>query len=49
MKNATIIVEPLFIDRITDSSILTDNEKISFLMHYMYLTWEEKNQLLEII
>ncbi|MDD2870716.1 MAG: hypothetical protein PHS49_01900 [Candidatus Gracilibacteria bacterium] len=49
MKKSKIQIEPFILNKITDSYLLTDVEKINFLKYVGYMTLSEKRELSEII
>jgi hypothetical protein len=49
MTKAKIIIEWSILDKIANSSILSDNEKLNFLQYIWYMTWKEKLQLAKLI
>ncbi len=49
MQKSKINIEPLVLDKITGSNILTDNEKISFLKYIWYMTLSERKELIQLV
>jgi len=49
MKKAKIIVDWSILDKIVQSMILSDNEKLTFMKYIWYMTRSEKKQLASII
>ena len=49
MKKSKIIVDGSLLNRIASSDLMSEWEKVSFLHHITYMTWEEKMQLAQLI
>jgi hypothetical protein len=49
MKKAKIIVDWSILDKIVDSIILSDIEKLNFMKYIWYMTTNEKQELVSII
>jgi len=49
MKKSKIIVDNQVIDKITNSIILDENSKISFLKYIWYMTKQERAELVSLI
>ena len=49
MRKAKIIIEWSILDKIANSVMLSDNEKLNFLKYIWYMTWDEKIQLAKLI
>lgn len=49
MAKAKIIIEWSILDKIANSVILSDKEKLNFLKYIWYMTWEEKVKLAKLI
>jgi hypothetical protein len=46
MKKSKILFNPYELDKISNSNVLKDKEKINFLRHIVYLTKLERTELL---
>ena len=49
MKKSKIIVDSFILNKITNSNIIDENSKISFLRYIWYMTWSEKKELMQLI
>lgn len=49
MRKSKFLIESLVLDKISQSNVLTDNEKINFLKYVGYMTLSEKRELTLII
>ena len=49
MQQSKINIEPMILDAISSSTILSTSEKINFLKYVGYLTISEKKELVELI
>ncbi len=49
-KNKTkIVIDPYLLNKLTNSFVLNENEKLNFLKYIAYLTQNEKKQLCNLV
>lgn len=49
MQKSKIIIDAFVLNKISNSSKITNNEKVNFLKHVWYLTNSEKRELVDTL